>query len=378
MNLRFTHPYIASMEMDSVRRAIESGHTWGDGPFTKSATARLKDMFGGAHVSVVSSATDAAELAAIVAGFQAGDEVIVPAYQFPSAGLSVALRGAIPVFVDVDPLNGNIDLAAAEAAITSRTRAITFVNYAGIGADAEAIRRIADRHGILVIEDNCHSLGGTANGEPMGRNADFVLQSFHASKNISCGEGGAIVVNNPAFVERVEIAREKGTNRHRFLRGEVDRYTWVDLGSSYLPSDVQGAMLDAQLADFDVIQHKRMSAWSSMSDGIADWAANSGIHVMNPPQGDNHTAHILYMLMPDQAGQRQMLDHLAERGVPAVTHYQPLHSSEAGEKFGRTSGSCENATAFASRIVRLPIHSNLSSTDIELIVDSVNSFDVAY
>jgi dTDP-4-amino-4,6-dideoxygalactose transaminase len=185
------------------------------------------------------------------------------------------------------------------------------------------------------------------------------------------------VVNNPAFVERVEIAREKGTNRHRFLRGEVDRYTWVDLGSSYLPSDVQGAMLDAQLADFDVIQHKRMSAWSSMADGIADWAANSGIHVMDPPAGDNHTAHILYMLMPDQARQRQMLDHLAGRGVPAVTHYQPLHSSEAGEKFGRTFGSCENATSFASRIVRLPIHSNLSPTDIELIVDSVNSFDVA-
>lgn len=377
MNLRFTHPYIASTELDSVRRAIESGHTWGDGPFTFSAAKRLTDMLDAAHVAIVSSGTDAAELAGIVADFGPGDEVIVPSFQFPSAGLSVALRGATPVFVDVDPRTGNIDVVQAEAAVTNNTRAITFVNYAGVGADIRAIRRIADAHDLVIIEDNCHGLGGEVDGEPLGRDSDLVLHSFHASKNISCGEGGALVVNNPAFIERTEIAREKGTNRHRFLRGEVDRYTWVDLGSSYLPSDVQGAMLDAQLVDFDVIQQRRMSAWGSLRDGVSEWANNSGVDVMDAGLGNNHTAHIFYVLMPDQTRQRALLEHLGARGVPSATHYQPLHSAEAGERFGRTVGSCENSTSFASRILRLPIHSNLSAADIELIVDSVTSFEVA-
>jgi len=378
MNLRFTHPYIASTEMDSVRRAIESGHTWGDGPFTISAANRLTTMLGAAHVAIVTSGTDAAELAGIVADFGPGDEVIVPSYQFPSAGLSVALRGATPVFVDVDPRTGNIDVAQAKAAVTPNTRAITFVNYAGVCADTREIRRIADAHDLIVIEDNCHSLGGTADGEPMGRDSDLVLHSFHATKNISCGEGGALVVNNPKFVERTEIAREKGTNRHRFLRGEVDRYTWVDLGSNYLPSDVQGAMLDAQLADYEIIQGKRMSAWASLHSGISDWAINYGVEIMDPGTNNNHTAHLFYVLMPDQSSQRGLLEHLGARSVPSATHYQPLHSSEAGERFGRTVGTCDNATAFASRIVRLPIHSNLTSADIDLIVDSVNSFVVAH
>lgn len=377
MNLRFTHPFIASTELDSVRRAIESGHTWGDGPFTLSAAKRLTDMLDAAHVAIVTSGTDAAELAGIVADFGPGDEVIVPSFQFPSAGLSVALRGATPVFVDVDPRTGNIDVVQAEAAVTPNTRAITFVNYAGVGADIRAIRRIADAHDLIIIEDNCHGLGGTVGGEPLGRDSDLVLHSFHATKNISCGEGGALVVNNPAFIERTEIAREKGTNRHRFLRGEVDRYTWVDLGSSYLPGDVQGAMLDAQLVDFDVIQKRRMSAWGSLRDGVLEWANNSGVDVMDAGLGNNHTAHIFYVLMPDQTRQRALLEHLGARGVPSATHYQPLHSSEAGAKFGRTVGTCENATAFASRVVRLPMHPNLTSADIERIVDSVTSFEVA-
>jgi len=377
MSLRFTHPYIASSELDAVRRAIESGHTWGDGPFTLSAAKRLAEMLDAAHVAIVTSGTDAAELAGIVADFGPGDEVIVPSYQFPSAGLSVALRGATPVFVDVDPRTGNIDVSQAEAAVTPNTRAITFVNYAGVTADTRAIRRIADAHDLIVIEDNCHSLGGTADGEPMGRDSDLVLYSFHSSKNISCGEGGALVVNNPRFVERAEIAREKGTNRHRFLRGEVDRYTWVDLGSNYLPSDVQGAMLDAQLADYDIIHDRRMSAWGLLNDGLADWANNAGVDVMDAGEGNNHTAHLFYVLMPDQTQQRALLEHLGARGVPSATHYQPLHSAEAGERFGRTVGSCARATSFASRILRLPIHSNLSATDIELIVDSVTSFEVA-
>jgi dTDP-4-amino-4,6-dideoxygalactose transaminase len=376
MSLRFTHPYIASTELDAVRRAIESGHTWGDGPFTLSAAKRLTEMLDAAHVAIVTSGTDAAELAGIVADFGPGDEVIVPSYQFPSAGLSVALRGATPVFVDVDPRTGNINVDHAEAAITPNTRGITFVSYAGVNADTRAIRRIADAHDLIVIEDNCHSLGGTAGGEPMGRCGDLVLHSFQAHKNISCGEGGALVVNNPAYIERTEIAREKGTNRHRFLRGEVDRYTWVDLGSNYLPSDVQGAMLDAQLADYDIIQARRMSAWDSLNDGIAAWAENSGVEVMDAGTGNNHTAHLFYALLPDQQRQRAFIDHLAARGVPSATHFQPLHSADAGERFGRSFDSGENATSFASRIVRLPMHANLTATDIELIVDSVTSFEV--
>jgi dTDP-4-amino-4,6-dideoxygalactose transaminase len=376
MALRFTHPYIASTELDAVRRAIESGHTWGDGPFTLSAAKRLTEMLDAAHVAIVTSATAAAELAGIVADFGPGDEVIVPSYQFPSAGLSVALRGATPVFVDVDPRTGNIDVGHAEAAVTPNTRGITFVNYAGLTADTRAIRGMADEHDLIIIEDNCHSLGGMANGELLGRHADFVLQSFHASKNIASGEGGALVINNPKYVERIEIAREKGTNRHRYLRGEVDRYTWVDLGSSYLPSDIQGAMLDAQLADYDAIHRNRMSAWTSIADGLSEWAANSGIEMMDPRPGDNHTAHLFYVLLPDRARQRRMIDHLAEHGVPAATHFQPLHSSEAGKKFGRISGSCENANAFAARIVRLPMHANLTAADVDRIVDATTLFSV--
>ena len=378
MSLRFTHPYIASSELDAVRRAIESGHTGGDGPFTLSAARRLTDMLDAAHVAIVTSGTDAAELAGIVADFGPGDEVIVPSYQFPSAGLSVALRGATPVFVDVDPRTGNIDVAQAEAAITPNTRAVTFVNYAGVSADTRAIRRIADTHDLIVIEDNCHSLGGDANGEPMGRCGDLVLHSFQASKNISCGEGGALVVNNPAYIERTEIAREKGTNRHRFLRGEVDRYTWVDLGSNYLPSDIQGAMIDAQLADYDIIQVRRMSAWSSIDDGISDWANNSGLEIMSAGEGNNHTTHLFYVLLPDQPRQRAFIDHLAARNVPSATHFQPLHTSEAGERLGRSFDSGNNATSFASRIVRLPMHANLTALDIDLIVDSVTSFVVGH
>lgn len=374
MNLRFTHPYLASTELDSVRRAIESGHTWGDGPFTKSATARLSEMYGGSHVSVVTSGTAAAEIAALVCDLEPDDEVIVPSYQFPSAGLSVALRGATPVFVDVDPRTGNIDVEQAEAAVTSRTRAITFVNYAGIAADSAQIRAIADRHDLLTIEDNCHSLGGVADGEPMGRTSDLVLHSFHASKNIASGEGGAIVANNPAFVERIEIAREKGTNRHRFLRGEVDRYTWVDLGSSYLPSDVQAAMLDAQLADYDIIHERRTAAWNGYSNGLTDWATKFGIDLMEAGPNDNHTAHIFYVLMPGREQQRALIDYLGSHGVPSATHFQPLHSAEAGERFGRTFGSCANSEEFSSRIVRLPMHANLSSADVELIVDATTSF----
>jgi dTDP-4-amino-4,6-dideoxygalactose transaminase len=376
MPLRFTHPYISSSELDSVRRAIESGVTGGDGPFTVSAALRLTKMLDAAHVAIVTSGTDAAELAGIVADFGTGDEVIVPSYQFPSAGLSVALRGATPVFVDVDPRTGNIDIEQARAAVTVNTRAITFVSYAGVSADTVAIRQIADEHDLIVIEDNCHSLGGTHAGEPMGRCGDLVLHSFHASKNISCGEGGALVVNNPKFTERTEIAREKGTNRNRFLRGEVDRYTWVDLGSNYLPSDVQGAMLDSQLADYDIIQHRRMSAWASIDDGIREWAANSGVSVMDAGVGNNHTAHLFYVLMPNQLQQRALIEHLASHDVPAATHFQPLHSSEAGERLGRSFDSGANATEFASRIVRLPMHANLEPADVELIIDSVTSFEV--
>ena len=376
MSLRFTHPYISSAELDSVRRAIESGVTGGDGPFTVSATSRLTDMLDAAHVAIVTSGTDAAELAGIVADFGTGDEVIVPSYQFPSAGLSVALRGATPVFVDVDPRNGNIDIEQARAAVTVNTRAITFVSYAGVSADTVAIRQIADEHDLIVIEDNCHSLGGTHAGQPMGRCGDLVLHSFHASKNISCGEGGALVVNNPTFTERTEIAREKGTNRNRFLRGEVDRYTWVDLGSNYLPSDVQGAILDSQLADYDIIQHRRMSAWTAINDGVREWAANSGVSVMDAGVGNNHTAHLFYVLMPNQLQQRALIEHLALHNVPAATHFQPLHSSEAGERLGRSFDSGANATEFASRIVRLPMHANLEPADVELIIDSVTSFEV--
>lgn len=376
MTIRFTHPYISSTELDSVRRAIESGLIGGDGPFTLSAASRLTTMLDADHVAIVPSGTDAAELAGIVADFGPGDEVIVPSFQFPSAGLSIALRGAIPVFVDVDLRNGNIDVEQARAAVTARTRAITFVNYAGVSADTVAIRQIADQHDLIVIEDNCHSLGGAVAGEPMGHCGDLVLHSFQASKNISCGEGGALVVNNPNFTERTEIAREKGTNRNRFLRGEVDRYTWVDLGSNYLPSDVQGAMLDSQLADYDIIQRRRMSAWASINEGISEWAANAGISVMDAGVGNNHTAHLFYVLMPNQVHQRALIEHLSAHGVPSATHFQPLHSSEAGERLGRAFDSGENATAFASRIVRLPMHANLEPADVDLIVDSVTSFEV--
>jgi dTDP-4-amino-4,6-dideoxygalactose transaminase len=316
-------------------------------------------------------------MTALLLDLSEGDEVIMPSFTFVSTANAYVLRGAVPVFVDCRPDTLNIDERLIEDAITPRTKAIVVVHYGGIACEMDEILAIADRHGVPVIEDNAHGLGGSYKGRPLGSLGAMATQSFHATKNIHCGEGGALVLNDPAYVERAEMIREKGTNRSQFFRGLVDKYRWVDVGSSYLPSDLLAAFLTAQLEDFASIQAERMRVWNAYDEGLAAWAAEQGVVTPTVPEDREQPAHLYFLLLPDHDRQRSLIKHLGEAGVLGVFHYVPLDSAPVGLERGRTAeGGCPVTADVSDRLVRLPLFPDLTNDEVATIVAAVTSFEV--
>jgi dTDP-4-amino-4,6-dideoxygalactose transaminase len=370
----FNRACVTGRELSYVTEAIESGPLAGDGPFTARCHELLEEITGAKKALLTTSCTHALEMAALLLDLEPGDEVICPAFTFVSTVNAFALRGACPVFVDIRPDTLNIDERQIEAAITPRTRAIVVVHYAGVACDMDAIDAIARRHGLTVVEDNAHGLFGHYNGRSLGSTAPLSTLSFHETKNVTCGEGGALLLNDPRLIERAEIIREKGTNRSRFFRGQVDKYTWVDIGSSYLPSELLAAYLVAQLESRQAIQDKRHAIWRCYQTGLAEWAAAHDVRLPIAPNDTSHPAHLFYLLLPSLAARTALIAHMKARHILLVFHYQPLHLSDMGRRFGGTVGQCPVTEDVADRLVRLPLFYQLTDADQSRVIEGVKAF----
>jgi dTDP-4-amino-4,6-dideoxygalactose transaminase len=372
----FSLPFRSRNESKNLEAVLASGHLHGDGAFTVAAAGKIRGLTGAGHVLVTTSATHALEMASALLGIGDGDEVILPSFTFPSAADAIARTGARCVFVDIDPATGNLDPQQVSEAVGSRTRAISIMHYGGVPVDLDAIQSIAREHGLPIIEDNAHGLGVTAAGDcSLGSVGVFAAQSFHDTKNVQCGEGGALLINDPSFVERAEIMREKGTNRSQFLRGQVDKYSWVDWGSSYLPSELNAAVLDSQLDDFVEIQSRRFSIWDRYALELGEWADANRVEPMRPPLGV-HAAHLFYLLMPTWDAQSALIAHLRAAGIVATFHYVPLDTSQAGRRYGRSLQPLARSEDFSRRLVRLPLWAGMSDDQLARVVSGVQSFRV--
>ena len=369
----FSVPFKAPEAPANLAKVIASDHIHGDGPFTKSSSEKLQQLSGSSKVLLTTSGTAALEMAVRLLGIGEGDEVIVPSFTFSSGAASIVAAGGVPVFVDIEGDSGNVDPAEVEKAITPKTKAISVMHYGGAPVDMDAIMAISRKHNIPVIEDNAHGLAVKSRYGALGTFGSVAIQSFHDTKNIHCGEGGAVLINDPALVEAAEIMREKGTNRSKFLRGQVDKYTWVDWGSSYLPSELNAAVLDAQLDAFEGIQERRFEIWNTYSDSLTEWAKSMGGSVMSPVDGE-HAAHVFFVLMPDQGSRDSLLEYLRSNGVVGTFHYVPLHSSPAGQKYGRTIGSLEKTDSFAGRLARLPLWAGMTDEMVKTVIETVKGF----
>ncbi|WP_424810486.1 dTDP-4-amino-4,6-dideoxygalactose transaminase [Roseococcus sp. YIM B11640] len=358
--ISFNQPTLAGPEFDYVAEALERMHLSGNGAFTKRCQRLLEQAFGAPRALLTHSATAALEMAAILADIGRGDEVIMPSYTFCSTANAVVLRGGVPVFVDIRPDTLNIDEKKIEAAITPRTRAIMVVHYAGVAAQMDVIMEIADRHSLLVIEDAAQAVHADFRGKPLGSFGALAALSFHETKNLMSGEGGALIVNDAAMAGRAEIIWEKGTNRAQFHRGEVARYTWVDLGSSFLPSELTAAFLCAQLEAGNDITARRLEIWRRYDAALLPLEAAGLLRRPRVPQECGHNAHIYFVLAPDAARRDAALKRLSEAGVNAVIHYVPLHSAPAGIRYGRMATDLPITDDVASRLIRLPLHSLLT------------------
>jgi dTDP-4-amino-4,6-dideoxygalactose transaminase len=373
----FNRPNLCGTEAGYLYQAMASGKLSGDGQFTTRATALLTELLGAPAALLTTSCTHALEMSAILLDLRPGDEVIVPSFTFCSTATAYVLRGAVPVFVDCRPDVLNIDERRIEVAITDRTRAIVVVHYAGVACDMGAIGAIADRYGLTVIEDNAHGLGGTYRGQPLGSIGAMATQSFHETKNVQCGEGGALVLNDLRYLERAEVIREKGTNRSRFFRGAVNKYRWIDLGSSFLPSELLAAFLTAQLEGFASSQERRLRVWRTYHEALATWAAEQGMVRPTVPAGRVHPAHLYYLLAPNLGERERLIRHLDDRGIHATFHYQPLHSAPAGLRYGRPGpGGCPVTDGVSDRLVRLPLFAGLTEGELDRIVEAVLSYRV--
>lgn len=367
----FNRPTIAGNEMTYIAQAIANGHASGDGPFTRKCHALLEELLGAPKVLLTTSCTHALEMSALLLDLQPGDEVIIPSFTFVSSVNAFILRSAKPVFIDIRPDTLNLDESQLEAHITTRTKAIVCVHYAGVGCEMDTIGHIASRHNLAIVEDNAHGLFGCYKGKRLGTFGVMATQSFHETKNIQCGEGGALVINDPALIERAEIIREKGTNRSRFFRGQVDKYTWVDVGSSYLPSDILAAYLYGQLERREDIQSRRAGIWQFYADRLHDWADRNDIRLPIVPAHCQQPYHMFYLLLPSLEKRQAFIGRLAEAGIRSVFHYQPLHLSPMGQQFGGQPGDCPVTEDVSDRLVRLPFFNDLLPADLEYIVDTI-------
>lgn len=367
-------PYVGT-EMDYVREAAEANHKiCGDGPFSRKCHAWMEERFNAEKVLLTTSGTDALEMAANLCGLEPGDEVILPSFTFSSTATAFVSVGAKLVFVDIRPDTMNIDETKIEAAITDRTRVIVPVHYAGVACEMDTIIDIARRHNLIVVEDAAQGVMSTYKGRALGTIGDFGCYSFHETKNYSMGEGGAIVINKPEYIERAEIIREKGTNRQRFFRGQVDKYTWVDSGSSYLQSDLNAAYLWAQLEKADEINYNRLTSWNYYYEQLRPLEDAGKIELPTIPEGCEHNAHMFYIKVADLEERGALIKHLKDRDVMAVFHYIPLHSSPAGQRFGRFSGEDVYTTRESDRLVRLPMYYGLEQDDLREVVDATKEF----
>ena len=365
-------PYLGKEEQ-YIRQAIRSGKLCGDGPYTKRCHALLEQMTHTKKALLTTSCTHALEMAALLADIGPGDEVILPSYTFVSTADAFILRGATAVFVDIRPDTMNIDETQIEAAITPRTRAIVPVHYAGVGCEMDVILKLAEQHHLYVIEDAAQGICSTFHGKPLGTIGNFGCYSFHETKNISMGEGGALLLREEKDIARAEVIREKGTDRSRFFRGEIAKYTWVDAGSSYLPSELNAAYLCAQLEAAEKIMEDRMRTWEIYRDSLRDLEAEGRIGLPQIPEGAAHNAHMFYIKAGDLAERTRLLAFLKERGIGAVFHYIPLHSSAAGRRYGRFSGEDVYTTKESERLVRLPLYYGMREEVYE-VVERVREF----
>lgn len=372
--IRFNVPPYVGKETEYMKAAIDSHKICGDGEFTKRCNAWIEEHTGTAKALLTTSGTQALEMAALLSGIQPGDEVILPSYTFVSTANAFVLRGAKLVFVDIRPDTMNIDEKLIEDAITDKTRAIVPVHYAGVGCEMDTIMDIAKRHNLVVVEDAAQGVNAFYKGRALGSIGDYGCFSFHETKNYSMGEGGAILINRPEQIEDAEIIREKGTDRSRFFRGQVDKYTWVNIGSSFLPSDINAAYLMAQLEMADEINENRLQSWTRYNEGLQDLAQEGVIELPYIPEECAHNAHMFYIKTKDMEERKALISYLKERDIAAVFHYVPLHSAPAGLRFGRFHGEDRYTTKESERLLRLPMYYNLSESDQQKVIDAVHGF----
>jgi dTDP-4-amino-4,6-dideoxygalactose transaminase len=375
IRIPFNRPFATGAELDYIRAAIAASKFSGDGSFTDQCHLLLEQSLGTQKVLLTTSCTHALEMAALVLGIGPGDEVIVPSFTFPSATNAFVLRGAKPVFVDVRADTLNIDESKIEQHIAAHTKAIFLVHYAGVGCEMDTIIAIARRHAIAVVEDTAHGLYGRYRGRYLGTLGQLGTLSFHETKNFTCGEGGALLINDGSLNERAEILREKGTDRSRFFRGEIDKYTWVDVGSSYLPSDLLAAFLRAQLEHRDQIQSMRRQIWEIFARELASWAETNGVRLPIVPAECEQSYHMFYVLMPSFESRQALISHLAGLGILAVFHYLPLHLSPMGLNFGGRPRDCPVTEDLANRLLRLPFFTGMSSSEQSRVIDAVRGFN---
>jgi len=370
----FNVPLFLGKETEYIKQAVAQRKLSGDGEFTKRCNTWLEANIGVAKALLTTSCTHALEMAALLCDIKPGDEVIMPSYTFVSTANAFVLRGAKIVFVDIRPDTMNIDESLIETAITKKTKVIVPVHYAGVSCEMDVIDDIANKYGLLIVEDAAQAIMSKYNGKDCGSLGDFGCFSFHETKNLSCGEGGALVIKDQRYSEDAEIIREKGTNRSRFFRGEVDKYTWVNVGSSYLPSEINAAYLLAQLEFSKQILDDRLASWNYYNNGLKPLYDRGFIELPYVPPHCEHNAHMFYIKAKDLEERSSLIRHLRERGVASVFHYVPLHSSEAGEKYSCFSGEDNYTTRESERLLRLPMYYGLTQEDREKVVDSVSTF----
>jgi dTDP-4-amino-4,6-dideoxygalactose transaminase len=354
-------------ELWYISQAYANRHLSGDGEFTRKCSDWLEQRMGGHKALLTHSCTAALEMIALLADTHPGDEIIMPSYTFVSTANAFVLRGGVPVFVDIRPDTLNIDETKIEAAITPRTKGIMVVHYAGVGCEMDSIMAIARRHGLLVFEDAAQGIMSTYKGRPLGSIGQLAALSFHETKNIIAGECGALIVNDAALVERAEIIREKGTNRSQYFRGQVDKYTWVDLGSSFLPGEIVAAFLLAQMDEADALTRRRLDMWSTYHQWFESIEKSGKVRRPIVPRECGHNAHMYYLLLPDLAARTEFIARLDKLGVQGVFHYVPLHSSPLGRQVGRTHGDMSNTQSLSERLVRLPLWLGLETEQVQVI-----------
>lgn len=374
MRISFNKPCVVGNEYKFISLAIRAMQISGDGPFTHKCEAFLKESLGVPSVLLTTSCTHALEMAALLAETQSGDEVIIPSFTFVSTVNAFVLHGFSPVFADIHPETLNMDETQLERLITPRTKVIVPVHYAGIGCEMDTILDIANRHGITVVEDNAHGLFSRYKGKYLGTFGQLATLSFHETKNFTCGEGGALIVNDSAYINRAEIIREKGTNRSQFFRGQVDKYTWVDLGSSYCPSDLLAAFLYAQLEAKEKIQAARQRVWYYYYNHLTDWAHTNNIGLPHVPPHCEQGCHMFYLLVHSLEQRQRLITHLQARGIQSVFHYQPLHLSKMGRQFGGKKGDCPVTEDVSDRLLRLPFYNDLTEAEQAEIVSAITTF----